>query len=112
MDILSRSFNLAYIDPPGTGGSEELDNPSPEAIVSAIAALLKGLNSPLILCGHSFGALYAIELCHTLDCVQGLVLLAPGCFPKMNEYAFVSMGCRYLRSRIEERVIRSPHAVQ
>jgi pimeloyl-ACP methyl ester carboxylesterase len=63
MDFLSRSFTVAYIDPPGTGGEEEAENPTFAGIVESIEAALQPLEeSPLILAGHSFGALYAIEL--------------------------------------------------
>lgn len=66
LDLLVRSFDLHYIDPPGTGGQNEVTAPDffgvvdaiEEAIVEATAALQK----PVILCAHSFGAYYAAEV--------------------------------------------------
>ena len=88
MDLLSRSFHIAYIDPPGTGGTPELTDPTLEAMISSLTELLESLRSPLILCGHSFGALYAAELSRVrhLD-LRGLVFLAPAFFPKTMQAA-------------------------
>lgn len=57
MDLLSRSFHLAYIDPPGTGGTEELENLTPHSLILSLAELIRSLKTPVILCGHSYGAL-------------------------------------------------------
>lgn len=63
MDVLSRSFELAFVDPPGTGGLEEVSAPTFEGILGAMEVELEKLgNRSFIFIGHSFGALYAIEL--------------------------------------------------
>lgn len=62
MDLLSRSFDLVYIDPPGTAGLDELPNPTFFSVVDALEAELLSLKRPIVLCGHSFGGLYAVEI--------------------------------------------------
>src|SRR3712207_5032414 len=82
LDILSRSFHLAYVDPPGTGGSKAREVTTYKNTIEDIATLLKRVRSSLVLCGHSFGALYASDLTrnHGLN-IQGLILLAPAFLP-------------------------------
>ncbi|MGK5083089.1 alpha/beta hydrolase [Bdellovibrionota bacterium FG-1] len=62
MDVLARSFNISYVDTPGSGEQEEAANPTFDSVVSAIEATLMELKGPLILCGHSFGALFCAQL--------------------------------------------------
>lgn len=62
MDLLSRSFDLVYVDPPGTGGTEEPKDPTFFSVTDAIERELIALERPVVLCGHSFGALHGIEL--------------------------------------------------
>ena len=62
MDILSRSFDLAYVDLPGTGGLERVASPTFENVAESVEEELSGLNRRLVLCGHSFGALLAAEI--------------------------------------------------
>ncbi len=77
MDVLSRSFDLAYIDPPGTGGQPEIANPTFASILASLNVDLKKLGSrKIILCGHSFGALYAIELAMWAENIAGILLMA------------------------------------
>lgn len=78
IEILSRSFELAFIDPPGTGGLEEVNAPTFEGILRAMEVELEKLeNKPLIFLGHSFGALYVIELAARKKFnVAGLILVA------------------------------------
>lgn len=64
MDILRRSFDLAYVDPPGTGGLPVPQKPTFERVIHAIEAELIMLRRPMVLCGHSFGGLYATLLAH------------------------------------------------
>jgi pimeloyl-ACP methyl ester carboxylesterase len=77
MDLLSRSLDLAYVDPPGTGGQPKVVDPTFDGIVNAIESEVRGIQRPLVLCGHSFGGLYAVELAFRRRLnAQALVLLA------------------------------------
>lgn len=79
LEILRRSFRLAFVDPPGTGGSPEPESPDFDSIVRSIEAELSGLGSkqPLLLCGHSFGGLYAAELARRGNLkAAGLIIIA------------------------------------
>ncbi len=77
MDLLTRSFDVVYIDPPGTGGLPPVKAPSFDAVVESMEREFAVIRRPLILCGHSFGAIYAIELAHRGKLnVAGLVALA------------------------------------
>jgi pimeloyl-ACP methyl ester carboxylesterase len=85
MDCLTRSFDLIYVDPPGTGGLDEVNNPTFEGIVEAIEVELSQIERPLILAGHSFGGLYSVELCarNALNAVGLALLSSPitaGCY--------------------------------
>jgi pimeloyl-ACP methyl ester carboxylesterase len=74
IDILLQSFDVAVVDPPGTGGLAAEDKSTLEGDVAAIETELKKLQRPLVLSGISFGFIYAIDLAHrrNLD-VKGLV---------------------------------------
>lgn len=62
LEVLRRSFRVVLVDPPGTGSNPEPENPTFGSVVESIEQELRRLSSPLLLCGHSFGALYAAEL--------------------------------------------------
>ncbi len=77
MDILSRSFDMVYVNPSGTGEFAPCADPTFAGIQSAIEAELRNLKRPVILCGHSFGALFGIELAYAGKLnVAGIVSLA------------------------------------
>jgi pimeloyl-ACP methyl ester carboxylesterase len=62
MDVLSRSFDLVYVDTPGTAGLAEPTNPTFFSIAQSIENELVGLERDVIMCGHSFGALFAAQI--------------------------------------------------
>lgn len=77
LEILNRSFDLALIDPPGTGGQNEPKKQSFDLVLNSIEEVLKIINRPMILLAHSFGGLKAAKLIKrgNLNCV-GVILLA------------------------------------
>ena len=64
MDLLARSFDMLYVDPPGTGEAPTLESaPTFNEFVLAIeTAIAKEGPRPVILAGHSFGGIVAAEL--------------------------------------------------
>lgn len=77
LDLLTRSFDLHYIDPPGTGGQNEIISPDFFGVVDAIEEAVVGLQKPVILCAHSFGAYYAAEIIRrNRATVSALVILS------------------------------------
>lgn len=76
MDVLSRTFDLVYIDPPGTGGSAA-DSPTFNGVWVSVRDSLKAFGRPLILCGHSFGGIYSVVLANDSQLnVVGLTIIA------------------------------------
>jgi pimeloyl-ACP methyl ester carboxylesterase len=73
MDVLSHSFDLVYVDTP----DEELAHLTFQGVVGSIEQELASLQRPIILLGHSFGGLLAIELADR-DALQlaGLVAIS------------------------------------
>ncbi|MBI4369690.1 MAG: alpha/beta hydrolase [Elusimicrobia bacterium] len=77
IEIVSRSFDLAFIDPPGTGGLPDVQNPTFLEVVYSLAKELRTLQRPLILVGHSFGGYYAARcLADPSLGIVGLVMLS------------------------------------
>jgi pimeloyl-ACP methyl ester carboxylesterase len=74
MDILSRSFDLAYMDLPGTGALPEPSAPTFTNVANVIASEIKAIGRPVVLCGHSYGALFAADIAarHKLN-VEGWI---------------------------------------
>ncbi|GEM_PF-7079350 len=58
IEILKRSFDLAFVDPPGTGGLDEVEKPTFEEVVSSLIKKLAALRRQIVLVGHSFGGYY------------------------------------------------------
>ena len=55
LDILNRSFDLALVDPPGTGGQRDPEKQYFDFVLSSFEFELKVLERPIIIGGHSFG---------------------------------------------------------
>ncbi|MCL6547771.1 MAG: alpha/beta hydrolase [Alicyclobacillus sp.] len=77
LPLLSRSFTVVAWDAPGYGQSGD---PAPPFTLADYARALRGLlhelgHPKVLLLGHSFGALIAMQFCHLFpECVQALVL--------------------------------------
>lgn len=90
LNLLSRSFNLTFIDPPGTGSSPSLPDQSFSSHVEQITARLSDAG-PVILLGHSFGGLYATAVASKADDkVRGLILLGTPLTPESFAHAGAS----------------------
>ena len=97
MDVLSRTFDLVYIDPPGTGGSAAED-PTFGGVVASIRDSLRTFGRPILLCGHSFGGLYSVILaCDPQLDVVGLTLIAT----PLTQTAYKAATTGYNRGRSE-----------
>ncbi len=53
MENLKSSFDLAFIDPPGTGKSPEAEDPQFKKIVQSLIESVLTLKRPVVLVGHS-----------------------------------------------------------
>ena len=62
LDILNRSFNLFYVDFPGTNGNPYLEDNSFNVLSETLASEIKKLNSPVYVLGHSYGGFFAADL--------------------------------------------------
>src|ERR1700743_426636 len=58
MEFLKRSFDLVFVDPPGTGKSKGSPIPTFADVIQSIGVSLSMLKRPLVLAGHSFGGCY------------------------------------------------------
>lgn len=96
---LSRSFDLVFVDPPGTEGQEEPSNPTFESILHSIESELLKIDRSIILLGHSFGGFQAAKLVTRarLD-VVGLI----GCAMPLSEPTFKEIGKQYEKFRTPE----------
>jgi pimeloyl-ACP methyl ester carboxylesterase len=62
VDVLADAFDVATVDPPGTGGLPRAESYTYGGIVAAIADRLAAVDRPVVLAGMSFGAILAAEL--------------------------------------------------
>ena len=62
LEPLKDNFHLAFIDPPGTGGTEDLDPVTYEGLIDDIESAILTIGKPVILLGHSFGGIQAAEI--------------------------------------------------
>jgi len=67
MELLKRSFDLAFIDPPGTGSSPGTPAANFNEVVDSLNVAIKNLNREIILVGHSYGGIYAGALALRAD---------------------------------------------
>jgi len=80
---LTRSFDVALIDPPGTGGLPEVGSATFDSFVDAISAEIVKLGRPVIVAGHSFGGYYALAcVARGLFPVHGLALMSTPLTPE------------------------------
>lgn len=75
MDILTRSFNLYYIDFPGCNGNPYLGKKTFDELAGALSDNLKKINGKIFLVGHSFGGFFAAKVGLDFSC-DGIVCLS------------------------------------
>ena len=75
MDILSRSFNLFYVDFPGVNGTPYDGDKSFDELSRALEFELLKINGPKFVLGHSFGGFFAANLSLKMK-VDGVICLA------------------------------------
>lgn len=99
LSILKLEFNLGFLDPPGTGKSP-LTSPNDYAtMLEAIESSLKNVRENLILLGHSFGGIQAMEITvrNSLD-INGLCVIAT----PFTEKAFREASVTYRKLHNQE----------
>lgn len=62
LEVLNRSFDLAFIDLPGTGGQRDPEVQTFESVLMSIENSLTDMNRKIILAGHSFGGYMAAKV--------------------------------------------------
>jgi len=76
MSTLQRDFTLYAIDMPGHGGSPLNFVRSLSDYVARLSGLIRSLNQPVVIAGHSMGAMIALELAsHMQERVVGVAAL-------------------------------------
>ena len=75
MDILSKSFNLIYVDFPGTNDNPYLDDNSFNVLSEALASEIKKINSLVYVLGHSFGGFFAADLAERIK-LNGVICVS------------------------------------
>lgn len=75
MDILSRSFNLLYVDFPGVNGNPYIKDRSFDELSHALQMELQKVNGPLYVLGHSYGGFFAANLSLKMK-LDGIICVA------------------------------------
>ena len=75
LDILNRSFDLHFVDLPGTNGLPYGRDHSLEELSKTINAKVVQLRRPTIMLGHSFGGFFAADVALKVTNVMGLVCI-------------------------------------
>lgn len=75
MDILSRTFNLVYVDFPGVNGNPYSIDRSFDELSQALQMELQKINGPLYVLGHSYGGFFAADLSLRMK-LDGIICVA------------------------------------
>lgn len=75
MDILKRSFNLLYVDFPGTNGVPYDADRSFDELSGALEFELLKMNGPKFILGHSYGGFFAANLSLKIK-LEGIICIA------------------------------------
>ncbi len=76
LDILRRSFDLFYVDLPGTNGVKFEREPSFSELSKEIGCEISRIGRPCFILGHSFGGFFATRVALDAQTVTGLACLA------------------------------------
>jgi pimeloyl-ACP methyl ester carboxylesterase len=90
LEPLKRSFNLYFVDFPGTNGVPYEKDRSFEELSSELALEITKLKEPVYVLGHSYGGLFAADLALRSDLVRGIACLAT----PFSKRIFESVGPR------------------
>jgi pimeloyl-ACP methyl ester carboxylesterase len=74
---LEEHFTVARMDRRGRGGSGDSTEYSIEREFEDVASVVNALDAPVLLFGHSYGAICALEAATRTDKLSGLVLYEP-----------------------------------
>jgi pimeloyl-ACP methyl ester carboxylesterase len=89
MDILSRSFQLIYVDFPGTNGNSYDKDRSFDELASGLHQVISGILGQVITVGHSHGGFFAVKAALTVPNVSGVVCISTPfsdqCFQELVE---------------------------
>ncbi len=77
MSVLHLRSTTHAIDRRGRGGSGDSDEYDLEREIEDMAAVVESIAEPVMLLGHSYGALIALEAALRTDNLNGLVLYEP-----------------------------------
>ncbi|HLE12705.1 MAG: hypothetical protein A2504_16920 [Bdellovibrionales bacterium RIFOXYD12_FULL_39_22] len=75
MDVLARSFNLAYVDMPGTNGNPYTKDHSHQELSEALQLAVKQVAGKKFVLGHSYGGFLAAD-CLLAGVCDGIVCVA------------------------------------
>lgn len=75
MDILSRSFNLLYVDFPGLNDNPYRGDLTFDELSQALQSELQRINGPMYILGHSYGGFFAADLSLKMN-VDGIICVA------------------------------------
>ena len=75
MDILRRSFNLIYVDFPGTNDNPYIEDNSFNVLSEVLASEIIKLNSPVYVLGHSFGGFFAADIAEKIK-LDGVICIS------------------------------------
>lgn len=95
MDVLRRSFHLAYVDFQGANGSEYNPDLTLDEVMDAIVDVIQRTEGPVIVGGHSFGGIMAGAIALKTS-VNGVVMLSSPLSPETFEAAKIN----YRASRV------------
>ena len=76
LDILKRSFELQYVDFPGTNGVPYERDRTFKELGAELAAEVARLGRPVFALGHSFGGIFAADLALRSSSVRGIACVA------------------------------------
>ncbi len=74
---LERDFTVIAVDRRGRGGSGDGDRYAIDREAEDIAAVVRGLEPPVLLFGHSYGGICALEAALRVEALAGLILYEP-----------------------------------
>ncbi|MGE3609118.1 MAG: alpha/beta fold hydrolase [Bacteriovoracaceae bacterium] len=77
LDLLSKAFNLYYIDFPGTNLNPYYGKQSFQSISDSLAEVIQKIDGVNVVVGHSFGGLFACDLSCRIDLRRLICLATP-----------------------------------
>lgn len=94
MDILSRSFNLYYIDFPGVNNNPYIKDNSFDDLSNELKSEIEKINNPKFVLGHSYGGYFAADLSLKMK-LDGIICVAT----PFSEKSLSAAGENYFSKR-------------